>query len=167
MESTRALIENLQDILQLSVWALAAFAFWRGAGPEKAAAATLFLLMVLDDIYHLGFGPYYPLDRVDPWHAFLDTAALISFTAIALQANRFYPMVLASAQLVSVTAHIVRATVPAMTSLSYYLLYVMPFYFAILVLAGGLWRHYSRHRRIGPYREWRGPPPTGPSLFPQ
>ena len=149
------LISALQSALQLSVWLLALFALWRGAGPEKACALTLLALMAVDEVYHLAFGAYYPLDTADPWHVFIDTAALISLLTIALRANRFYPMVLAAAQLVSVTAHLVRLTVPQMTSLSYYLLYVMPFYFAIFVLAGGLWRHRKRFERIGPYREWR------------
>ena len=157
------LIEGLQEALKVSVWFLAGFALWRGAGPEKACALTLLSLMAVDDAYHLAFGSFYPLDRADPWHVFIDSIALVVFVAIALRANRFYPMVLAAAQLVSVTAHIVRMTVPQMTSLSYYLLYVMPFYFAIIVLAGGLWRHRQRSNRLGPYREWRrtGPAPIG------
>lgn len=144
----------------VSVWAMAAFALWRGAGPEKASALTLFLLLFVDDVYHLVFGPYYPLQAADPWHVFIDTAALGSFVIIGLKANRFYPLVLAAAQLVSVIAHLVRIGLPQMTSLSYYLLYVMPFYFAVLVLAGGLWRHHRRTKMIGPYRAWRGEVPS-------
>jgi len=156
MDFVRTVIESLQDALQISVWFLAIFAFWRWAGPEKASALTLLLLLSVDQVYHLIFGPFYPLDAADPWHVFIDSLALAALVAISLRANRFYPLVLAAAQLVSVTAHLVRMTVPQMTSLSYYLLYVMPFYFAILVLAGGLWRHYRRAGRLGSYREWRG-----------
>lgn len=162
METIRFLSTFMHQSVVVSVWAMAAFALWRGAGPEKASALTLFLLLVVDDLYHLAFGPYYPLATADPWHVFIDTAALVSFVIIGLKANRFYPLVLAAAQLVSVIAHLVRIGLPQMTSLSYYLLYVMPFYFAVFVLAGGLWRHYRRTRRIGPYRAWRGDmPPHG------
>ena len=156
METINLVTSVVHQAFVVAVWCMAGLALWRGAGPEKASALTLFLLLFIDDVYHLVFGPYYPLQTADPWHVFLDTAALASFVAIALRANRFYPLVLAAAQLVSVIAHMVRIGLAEMTSLSYYLLYVMPFYFEVLILAGGLWRHHRRSRRIGPYREWRG-----------
>ena len=155
METFRLVASGAQDALTVAVWLLAAVALWRGGAPERASALTLFALLVTDDLYHLVIDPHYPLDRADPWHVFIDSAALVALLVIALRANRFYPMVLAAAQLVSVTAHLARATVPQMTSLAYYLLYVMPFYFAVLVLAGGMLRHYLRTRRVGSYREWR------------
>ncbi|MDC0886676.1 hypothetical protein OAS19_02665 [Altererythrobacter sp.] len=153
-----------REFLQTAAFVgLAGIALLKGGGPERATALTLLAMLWVDDIYHMLVGPHYALEAVDAWHMFVDLSVLAALIGIALRANRLYPLALAAAQIVAFTAHIARLAVEQMSSLSYYLLYVMPSYFQLIILAIGIWRHFQRVREIGPYRAWRvrnGAPPT-------
>lgn len=165
-ETVKSLVGLVPSAVTLVCWLLAGVALWRGGGPERACALTIWAMLTIDDVYHLITGPYFPLDYVDPWHAFVDFAPFVALMVIAVYANRFYPLVLAAAQLVAVTTHIVRALVPDISGLSYWLLYTTPMYFQLMVLAGGMWRHYRRLERTGPYRDWRaGRPAAQPAGY--
>ncbi|ABC64123.1 hypothetical protein [Erythrobacter litoralis] len=153
-----ALVQHEAMVLNVVTLLLFLIAIWKGRGPELACASTLMAMIVLDRGYHAVLGPSPSYQAIDPWHLMLDTAGLFVFLIIALKANRFYPMVMAAAQLVAFTAHIVRMMVEPVSSLSYYLLYSMPFWFQLFVLAFGLGRHASRVTRIGSYRDWRVQP---------
>ncbi|WP_435418576.1 hypothetical protein WAB17_03115 [Parerythrobacter aurantius] len=155
------LLQYEGTILNVASVALFVAALLAGGGPERACAGTLLGMVVMDRTYHAFFGPSDTFAVIDPWHLLLDTAALVCFVTVSLQANRFYPMVLAAAQLVAFTAHIVRMLAEPVTSLSYYLLFTIPFWFQLLVVAGGIARHLRRTRRLGPYRDWRTPPGRG------
>ncbi|GAA4043754.1 hypothetical protein [Parerythrobacter jejuensis] len=149
------LVHNEAEILNVATLLLLLAAVWKGGGPERACAATLFGMVVVDRSYHALFGPSPTYDLIDPWHLLLDTGGLVALVLIALRANRFFPMILAAAQLVAFSAHLVRMTVEPVTSLSYYLLYTMPFWFQLLVMTIGIARHAYRTSRFGPYRDWR------------
>ncbi|MHA6332809.1 hypothetical protein ACXYL9_03915 [Qipengyuania sp. CAU 1752] len=117
-------------------------------------------MILVDRGYHAVFGPSPTFEVIDAWHLLLDTGALFAFVLIALRANRFYPLVLAAAQLVAFSAHLVRMMVEPVSSLSYFLLYTTPFWFQLFILAGGLAHHYHRSTTIGRYRDWRDAAPV-------
>lgn len=127
----------------------------KGGLPERILAATMFGMVVIDQGYHALFGFASDLTTVDPWHMALDTVALVAMIWVALSSNRFYPLVMAAAQVVAFTAHLVRALVEPVSSMSYYLLYAMPFWFQMLILTLGLSRHVMRRQKRGPYPDWR------------
>ena len=102
-------------------------ALWKGGAPEKVCAGTLVGMIVAELGYHAIFGPSRSFQVFDLWHFTLDAVGLVALVAIALYANRFYPLVLAAAQLVAFTSHIVRAVAEPVSSLSYYLLFTIPF----------------------------------------
>jgi hypothetical protein len=136
---------------------LLAGAIWRwGGAPERWLIAIFLATMVL---------PMYVLWGLDPppeWqgvaarvYTMLDLLAAVLFVAVALNANRNYPLWIAGFQLVAVGAHVVRVMVESAAPLAYAILIIGPSYCQLLVLAVGFVRHVLRERRFGPYRAWR------------
>jgi hypothetical protein len=146
---SRLLVQNLATALLFLI------AIWKGKGPERACAGTMLAMILVDRGYHAVFGPSPTFEVIDAWHLLLDTGALFAFVLIALKANRFYPLVLAAAQLVAFSAHLVRMLVEPVSSLSYFLLYTTPFWFQLIVLAGGMAHHFHRSSILGRYPDWR------------
>lgn len=130
-------------------------AFVWGAGPERACAGTLVATFVLHRLYHLVFGPGAYFSTIDIGHGLLDVFETVLFLAIALRANRIYPLWLAGFELISLASHAVRELSANMLPLVYSIMYIAPSYFLIIVLAIGIAAHARRVRRYGPYRSWR------------
>lgn len=152
-------LENRNHIQTAAAILLFVAAVWRGGGPERLCAGTMIGMVAAEFAYHSLFVAGETFGRFDLWHFTLDSLGLVSFLTIALQANRFYPLVLAAAQLVAFTSHIVRALVEPVSSLAYYLLYNMPFWFQLIILAIGIVRYGRRVGFSGRYRDWRAAPP--------
>ncbi len=152
-------LENRSLIQKLLVALLFVLALWRGGAPEKACASILLGMVSLQLVLYELAGLDSDFSNTNLVGIVIDTIGLLAFLAVSLRANRFYPMVLAAAQLVAFTSHLVQMLVEPISSLAYYLLYAMPFWFQILILAGGLWRHAYRASSSGHYRDWRVVPP--------
>lgn len=140
---------------------LLAGAIWRwGGGPERWLMGSFLATMVLP-VYvvwwlRLGaaeVGPY------APFMLMVDLLATALFVAIALQANRNYPLWIAGFQIVALVAHMARAMVEDGSTLAFAILIIGPSYCQLLVLIGGSVRHWLRERRFGTYRDWRLSPP--------
>ncbi len=145
----------LLTINLVSVLILAAAALRWGDAPERACAATLFVMTYGDAAYHalLFQGPVY--GSVDIWHLVIDLGVAAAFVGIALRANRVYPLWLAAFQLVSVISHFARELTESLPRLAYGLMTYVPYYVVLLVMAAGLRFHIRRKNRYGPYRSWR------------
>lgn len=145
---------------QMVSFALAA-AIWRwGGGPERWMIGIFITTMVLPVyvIWALGLqavenGPYAPLVFL------VDAIAAALYIAIALHANRNYPLWVAGFQVVSVVAHMAKVMVDSVSPLAFAVLVIGPSYGQLLAIAGGFIRHVLRERRFGLYREWRLTPP--------
>lgn len=143
---------------------LLAAAIWRwGAGPERWLMGSFLATMVMPVyvVWWLGLGalesgPHAPVFML------VDMLAAVLFTAIALNANRNYPLWIAGFQLVAVGAHLVQMLVDGVSTLAVAVLVIGPSYFQLLLLFGGFLRHTQRQRRFGRYREWRVAPPLVP-----
>jgi len=136
---------------------LLAGAIWRwGGAPERWLIAIFLATMVL---------PMYVLWGLDPppeWqgvaarvYTMLDLLAAVLFVAVALNANRNYPLWIAGLQIVAVGAHLVKGLVDGVSPIAYVVLAVGPSYCQLALLVAGLLRHRARLRRFGPYRDWR------------
>ena len=134
---------------------LAAAALRWGATPERICAATLFTVTVADPAYHflIGHGAIYR--SVDIGHLVMDVVVAAIFVAVALRANRVYPLWLAAFQLVSVLSHFAREVTDFFPMRAYGFMSFGPYYFILLILAGGIALHARRSRYVGPYRSWR------------
>lgn len=148
-------LDNRTSIQNVFAVLLLVAALWRGGGPERACAGTLVGMIAAELGYHALFGPSRSFHHFDLWHFTLDTAGLVVLVTIALRANRFYPLAIAAAQLVAFTSHIVRGVAEPVSSLSYYLLFTIPFWFQLIILAIGIARHGKRAGILGRYRDWR------------
>ncbi len=136
---------------------LLAVAIWRwGASPERWLIGVFIATMVAP--YHvsrwfglgsIAFGPY-------SWaYVAIDLLATIGFVAIALNANRNYPLWVAGFQVVSVGAHAVRGLGDMVSPFAYMVLAAGPSYCQLVLIGAGFIRHALRERRFGSYRNWR------------
>jgi len=139
-----------------------ALAIWRwGAAPERWLMALFMATMVapyyLFNLFGLGtpaFGPY------NWFYIAIDLFAGAGFIAVALQANRNYPLWVAGFQLVALGAHAVKGMADAVSPLAYMIMAIGPAYCQLLVILGGFIRHLIRQRQFGRYRAWRVSPPA-------
>ncbi|MBA4007275.1 MAG: hypothetical protein C0486_00640 [Erythrobacter sp.] len=141
---------------------LLAAAGWRwGGGPERWMTAAFVLTMIMP-LYLIRLAGGDTLAEYQWAYVTLDLIAAAIFTAVAVNANRNYPLWVAGFQLVAVGAHMVGALVPAVSPLALAILIIGPSYCQLLVLFAGFVRHVRRERQFGPYRAWRtSPSPIG------
>lgn len=141
---------------------LLAGAIWhRGGDPERWLIATFLGAMVVPIwlLWWLGFGS--AIDgAVKLFGLLIDVVAAVLFVAIALRANRNYPLWIAAFQLVALGGHMVSLVPVGVSPLAHVILTVGPSYCQLLVLLGGFVRHVRRERRFGPYRAWRNASPA-------
>ncbi len=160
-----------RDGAQTLAFVLLALAAWRwGAGPERALAGVLVWFRVADWTYHGVFEGSLALHNMDLAHALIDVVACIAAFAIALSANRIYPLWFAAVQLLALFAHLARAMAVDILPMVYAIMFIAPSYLQIAILALGLWFHRRRVLEHGPYRSWRlfsnRSPATGPNGWP-
>lgn len=139
---------------------LLALAIWRwGAGPERWLIALFIATMVVPvkafEWLELGSPALGDFASI---YVIIDLVAGVGFVAVALKANRNYPLWVAGFQLVAIAAHVVRALVDGVSPLAYLILASGPSYFQLVLIFGGFVRHVLRQRRFGPYRAWRAAP---------
>ena len=125
-----------------------------GAAPERIASGVYVGLILIDVAYHEIFGPGYEYWRIDLGHFIFNALALAVLVALALKANRFYPLWLAAFQTISVIGHATRGFVPPEFGRPYMILTIGPSYLATAALCAGIWMHVRRVRKSGPYRSW-------------
>ena len=121
------------------------FAVRRGGRPEQATAALLTVAAIATTLL-----PGASVRSV-VWSLFVvDLTLLVGLTAIALSADRFWPMYFSAVQLVTVGLHGVRAYDQTLLPAVYARLGGELAYPTLLILAIGTWRH---HRRL-PETDW-------------
>lgn len=130
-------------------------AIWKGGGPERAIGAVVLGMFLSANAYHRWFNGEVNLGSINVFFALLDGVVAIALIAIALRANRVYPLCIAGLQIIALAAHLAREIVEAMTPIAYAILFILPSYFQILVLGAGLWAHRRRVAKYGQYKEWR------------
>lgn len=143
------------DLQFIVMVALCLAAFRWGKAPERIAALSVGSMFFLDIPYHAVFGPGVRFETIDVGHALLDIIAGLLLTALALFANRLYPLWLASFQWLAIISHLVRDLNSEMLPLAYALMVIVPSYMQQLVLTIGIAAHRRRERLHGPYRSWR------------
>jgi hypothetical protein len=152
-------LEQLQEFriaAQTAAFALLALAAWRwGGGPERALAAILVWFRVADWTYHGIFQTSLQLADIDLAHFVIDAIACAAAFAVALYANRIYPLWFAAVQLLVVFAHLARELAMDIHPLVYAAGFMAPSYLQIIILGAGIWLHRRRERKHGPYRAWR------------
>ena len=138
-----------------AILALAGFAFWRGAGPEKIANATMATVLLADLAYHALFASHRTYSSIDVPHLAIDMIGFVGFGILAMRANRIYPLCLLGAQIFVMIVHFDRELVEGMLPRAYAFMIRMPSYLQVATLAIGLALHIRREMKYGAYRSWR------------
>jgi len=137
--------------LQIFLTGAAVVYCWRRGGqPERAAAAVIPAMYLLDLMYHAIWGQVTTYDRVNVGHLVLDLAALLAFVLIAVRANRWWTLWLASAQVVAVLSHFLRGLTSVMHPWVYAAMTRGPSWLEIVLLFVGtaLYQHRRRMRSM-------------------
>lgn len=138
----RYLAQSLAFIVLLLVTGM--FATWRGGAPEKTIGAVMLAGALATAAANANGALGY---RAVEWQLlWIDVAVLGAFTAVALYANRFWPLWLAALQCIAVAAHGVRAFDPNLLPLVYWWLLGKISYPMILIWCIGVMRHHRRQR---------------------
>lgn len=141
---------------------LLAGAIWRrGGDPERWLIAVFLGAMVVPVWVLWWFGFSSAIDgALLLLRLLIDVVAAVLFIAIALRANRNYPLWIAAFQLVALGGYMVSIVPIGVSPLALVILVVGPTYCQLLLLLAGFVRHVRRERRFGPYRPWRIAPPA-------
>lgn len=129
-----------------------AYAFLRGAQPERAVAWTFLGMAIANVLLIVLFAHPRPLFL----YFLLDAVAAIAFVGIGLFANRVYTLWIGSFQIIALSAHLIRLLAGTEDlTLPFAILYILPSYFQIGLFLWGTHCHARRVNRFGPYRSWR------------
>lgn len=128
------------------------YALWRGGAPERIAAIAMLAATVAS-----------ALVRADVDHRFIemetgllvvDGLLLLILVAIALRADRGWPLLIAGLHLVTVGTHAIKLLEPDMIRVTYAVMLAFWSYPMVITLAIGTWRHRQRLRIHGSDRAW-------------
>jgi hypothetical protein len=138
---------RLAYLLQLGLLIIAISLAWiRGGQPERAAAAAIASMYVLDPIYHATWGQVTTYDDINAGHLVIDLIAWIAMVTIAVRANRWWTLWLASAQTISVLSHFLRGAFEVMHPWVYAAMGRGPSWLEIALLFVGTALYHRRQR---------------------
>lgn len=156
---------KLYYVLTVLCWM---YALLRGGLPERIGASILTIGSIFTVAAISGWPVRY--GSLEVGVLIVDIAALIGFLALALRAERYWPLWLVALQIVGTAAHAVRMADPGVIWRAY--AFAMQFwgYPMLLLIALGTWRHQQRLARFGVDRSWSSfsarsgrTPPAGPT----
>ena len=128
------------------------YALWRGGGPERVTAAIVVIgtiVAFLVEPLHL-----HPYGSVEIGVLLLDIGMMIAFQAVALAADRFWPIWIAGLQQAAVLVHITRALSPDVAPLAYAIALKAWSYIILVLIIIGTYRHRQRLLKSGSDRSW-------------
>ena len=136
---------SIQTALLLLV---ALFALTKGGRPERHVAIIL-CGMFLANLAHAGIFGRWTDYGTTPWFRIvLDTTGFALILAVALRADRWWPLWVSGVQLLAVLAHLLRVIDASLPPLVYAVMERWPFWIAIAITGIGTLL-YHRRARIG------------------
>lgn len=140
-------------VFLLFLGAICIHALYRGGGPERWVAGIVIGMVVLDPAVHL----FTPLEyaKLDPGHLVIDLAGWIGLFAIALRANRFWPLCVVSLQTIALVAHAARLLDVTIHPKAYMIMQIASSYPLLALLLIGTFNHQKRLKAFGTDRSWR------------
>lgn len=135
--------------LQLAV---SGYAWWRGGHPERLVAV---MLLAAAGATVLAYSPFQRrFVSVEYGVLAVDLVLLVTLCAIALYANRYWPLGIASLHLAAMIAHLGKLLEYSMSGWGYAFLLKLWAYPMLLTLVLGTMRHRQRVNRYGVDRSW-------------
>lgn len=139
-------------IFLLLLCAACSYALWCGGGPERAAAATMMAGVVATRLTFTALPMRY---RTLEWPMLLiDGLVLAAFVAIAMRADRRWPLAVATLHALSVGAHAVKVVQPDTIRTVYWMMTNLWIYPQLALLATGTWFHRRRLAMHGADPSW-------------
>lgn len=131
------------------------YAMWRGGAPERAVGCSMVAAYVATLFSHSEFAIRFT--DVELGVLTIDILLMVILMAVALKADRGWPILLAGLHLTTVGAHAVRMIEPEMIEVTYAVMLSMWSYPMVVALALGTWRHRRRLQAVGYDRDWSVP----------
>lgn len=139
----------------------------RGSLPERIGAAILTLGSILTFVTLSSAATIYRSLEVGVF--LVDVATLLAFLALALRADRLWPLCITAFQLVGTAGHAVKLVDPHVLPYAYAFALRFWSYPMMLMLLVGTWNHQRRLTRFGVDKSWSTSsdrldrrPPAGP-----
>lgn len=128
------------------------YALWRGGTPERIGATILVVgsfltAAAIDD----GRGRF---QGVEVGVVVIDILCSLAFVALALRADRFWPLWLAALQVGGTAGHAVKFIDPHIIPRAYAFMLAAWAYPMLVLLFAGTWRHRRRLARFGFDKSW-------------
>lgn len=131
-----------------------AYAFFRGGAPERIGAGILIAATAASALTLLASrNRYFATEISTMW---VDIAMTLAFLALALRAQRYWPMWVSMVQIDMVATHLVMFS-PDTQAWSYWAMQALWSYPAPILLAAGTFRHRRRIKRYGSDPSWNLP----------
>lgn len=124
----------------------------RGGGPERVASTVFVVGSIVTALVANEAAARFR--SIEIGILAVDVAALAAFLAIALCAERLWPLWLTALQLIGTAAHLARVTDSAMIPWGYAFALAFWSYPMLLLIILGTWNHQKRLARTGVDRSW-------------
>lgn len=123
--------------------AIAAWSLYAGGRSERWATIMMCLAAILTDVVGSAFNTHWHKPQLGVLA--VDVALLIGLVLLALRSNRFWPLTVASLQLIAVLTHPALWIDSAILPFGYALMQGFWAYPMMLLVALGAWRHLRSH----------------------
>lgn len=133
--------------------AVCGYAFWRGGGPERVVGIACLVASAATQLIHMPRELYFR--NLETEILIVDAALLVILLAVALKANRYWPIWATAAHATAVAVHLARAFNPLMDWPVYALAATASSVAVLGMLGWGSARHRKRLRLHGSDRPWR------------
>jgi hypothetical protein len=128
------------------------YACWKGGGPERIAATVYFVGVVFTHLARSASQVWW--SSVEAGVFGVDVAVLCAMLAIALTAERFWPLWLTALHLLGTTGHVVKMADPSLIRWGYAFIIAVWSYPILALILFGTWNHQRRLARFGADRSW-------------
>lgn len=139
-------------IFVLLLGAVTLLSWWKGGAPERATASCFAVGFIATMASYSALPVRFT--TVETAVALIDVVMLVAILAIALKADRLWPMLVAGLQLDIVMVHALKAIDADVMRSIYAIMMTVWAYPQLILLVIGIARHRTRLRKLGYDRSW-------------
>ncbi len=120
--------------------------------PELFGTSVIVLSLFIQSVFYAKVSPIF--SSVDTTALLADLVLAIGFVAIAMNANRIWPLVAAGGQLLAVFSHFSRAVQLDIDEMAYSILQIAPTHILTISVIIGFIGHFQRIKHNGYDKDW-------------
>jgi len=137
------------------------YALVRGGAPERIVGGLMLIAFAASMLLQSQFPVRF--HGVELGIFIVDCALLAALLAVALRAERFWPIWMTGLQAVAVAAHLAKMVNPMVIPWAYAAMLAFWSYPMMALLVAGTWRHRRRMAVLGADRSWSSSSPPSPA----